>query len=189
MKEEEKIDKVLRIAEIGNYTEHSNNLLIPILKGLEIREIDEAQVILFADYGHITEQLITDGYVEKDEISDRLKKIIEESKSFMKDIGCINVEDSFLFHKDYENDYFKFKVYVQDIIYEEENKKSIIRQMNAYFYEPVGSDYYQFSLSTGPFDLEHTNIIVGVIDLEHDIETKKLDERMNSLLDNLKYKD
>lgn len=188
MDNDKKLDQVLRIAEVGNYKLHADNLMIPVLKGLEIRNVDNApEVLLFADSDTLCEQLISDGHVEKDEVKDRLKAIIETTKSFMNDIGCIDVDNSFIYLKDFATEDFEFKEYVQDIIFEEDSVKRIIRQINAYFYEPVMEDYYQFSLSTGPYEFDHSNIAVGEVDFEHDEITTKLDVKMDILLQNIRY--
>ena len=188
MDNDKKLDQVLRIAEVGNYKLHAENLMIPVLKGLEIRNVDNApEVLLFADSDTLCEQLISDGHVEKDEVKDRLKAIIETTKSFMNDIGCIDVDNSFIYLKDFATEDFEFKEYVQDIIFEEDSVKRIIRQINAYFYEPVMEDYYQFSLSTGPYEFDHSNIVVGEVDFEHDEITTKLDVKMDILLQNIRY--
>lgn len=186
MNNDEKVDKVLNIANVGNYKLHASFLMIPLLKGLEVREIDDPQVVLFADNENLCEQLINDGFILEKDVDDRIQLVIEKTKAFMRDIHCKELEKNFLFHKKIDTSLFHFQVYVQDIVFNDDGLK-IIRQFNAYFYEPKMKDFYQFSLSGGPYDYSTTTIRVGEIDLVDDEITKKLGHQMDLLLNNLKY--
>lgn len=66
--------------------------------------------------------------------------------------------------------------------------KKIIRTINAFFVEPKMHDFYQFSLSIGPYDMSTETLKPGVFDLENDKITLTLSNYMKELLDNLKYK-
>ena len=186
MKKEDKIDLVVEMAEISNYQLHGDLLMIPVLKGLEIREIPDNQVILFADKDNLCEQLISDGHVEEEDIEGRIENIIDSTKEYMKEVGCRELKNNFLFSKEYKTDNFQFKVYVEDIVFEDQ-EEMIIRQMNAYFYEKEMEDMYQLSLSSGPYLLKDTSIKIGTIDLENDLITKELDKKLTLIMKNLKY--
>ena len=187
MKKEEKEALATAIAKDANYQEHSVQLMIPLLRGLNVKEVDGSpQVIMFAEGEGYCEQLVSDGYIDSDKYESSIEETIKSAKDFMKDIECFDVDSSFIYYKDYNNGIFSFKIYVQDVIFEDEGKK-IIRQMNAYFYEPNMSDFYQFSLSTGPYDFDNSKIKTGVIDLENNPITKELEKKMMNLLSCLKY--
>jgi hypothetical protein len=69
-----------------------------------------------------------------------------------------------------------------------ESGKAVLRSLNAYFVEPKMHDFYQLSVTMGPFNLPTEFLKVGQIDLENDKITKTLDTIMIGLLDNLKYR-
>ena len=186
MSNDEKLQKVLDMAEIGNYLLHSSFLMIPLLKELKVRSVDDPHVVLFADGDYLCEQLINDGFIEEKDVDLHIDRVIDNAKSFMKDIRCKELDKNFLFHKELKTSLFHFKIYVQDIVFDDDGYK-IIRQFNAYFYEPRMKDFYQFSLSSGPYDYSTTTIQVGEINLISDEITKKLDHQMDLLLNYIKY--
>ena len=119
----------------------------------------------------------------------------------MAEMGCENVDNSFIFYKDYNNGVFDFKIYVCDVITQINGEKKIIRQFNAYFVEPKMLDFYQLSLGAGWFDIPTEILKVGEVDLKNDNVTKNLVQgiknfrqkypeifKMKHVLDNLKYK-
>ena len=111
--------------------------------------------------------------------------VIAKSKSFLKEQG---IESNYMFHKDYKNNHFNYKVYVCDMTLEANNEKKIIRQFNAYFIEPRFHDFYQLSLSIGPIILPTKKFKPGIIDLKEDMITRMVDGAMTALMNNLKYK-
>ena len=113
---------------------------------------------------------------------------IEQTKTIMKTTKCENVDQSFLFYQDYDSALFHFKLYFQDTIMPVGDGKKAARTLIAYFVEPKMHDFYQFSLSIGPFPFPNDEFVLGKIDLENDLVTKQLTELMKLLLDNLSYK-
>ena len=176
------------IAEMFNYKLHADILQIPILKGFQILKENNPQTIVTASTKGFVEQLVTDGHIKENEFDKRINLVINNTKSFMKDNGYDTNDKTFIFHKNYNNGVFEFKLYFCDMIIPDSNEEKIIRQLNAFFVEPKMNDFYQFSLSTGPFKKENNQIKIGEIDLKNDQVTITLDKLMDLLMDNLKYK-
>ena len=102
----------LEMVKIMNYRMHSNILSVPVLDGFKIENIDNPQTILLASSDGFVEQLTSDGFVEMEDFDDRIKFVIDSTKEFMKKSSCDNVDDSFIYYKDYDNGIFNFKIYV-----------------------------------------------------------------------------
>ena len=188
MNKDELINTTADIAKKMNYKLHAEKLNIPILNGATIEDDGNPQTILLATTSGFTEQLTSDGYINDGDFDKRIELVITNTKNFMKANNCENVEDSFIKYKDYNNGVFDFKLYVQDIIIPVQNERKVIRTFIAYFVEPKMHDFYQLSLSVGPFTMPTEQLKVGIIDLENDQVTKTVDDIMKNLLDNLKYK-
>lgn len=171
-----------------NFKLHADQLNIPVINGLQVLDDEDPQTILLASSQRFVEQLTSDGAVDKDQFSQRLELVIENTKKYMVEMGCDNVDNSFIYYKDYNNGVFNFKLYVCDVIVPINGEKKVIRQFNAYFVEPKMMDFYQLSMSAGPFSYPTNQIKLGVIDLENDQITITLDNMMKSVLDGLKYK-
>lgn len=176
------------IAKLMNYRMHAQVLDIPIFVGFQELENNDPQTILLAKKDGITEQLVSDGFIEKNEFENRIELVIKNTKEWMKNNGFYSVENSFMYHKDYNNGVFNFKIYFQNMIGMSKGDKYVIRNIIAYFYEPRFSDFYQFQIGAY-FDYPLEQFKIGVIDLDNDEVAKTLDTMMNNLLDNLKYKE
>lgn len=176
------------MARMMNYQMHAEQLFIPVLSDFEVKNDNNPQTIVLASGHGFTEQLVSDGHIEDGEFEKRIELVINNTKDFMRNNGLENVDNSFLYYKDYNNGVFDFKLYIQDLIIPVQNEKKVIRQFNAYFVEPRMHDFYQLSLSAGPFTMPTETLKVGVIDLENDQITKSLDNLTKTLMDNLKYK-
>lgn len=176
------------MARMMNYKMHAEQLYIPILNGFQVQNDNNPQTILLASGHGFMEQLTSDGYIEDGQFEKRIDLVINNTKQFMKNNGCENVENSFIYYKDYNNGTFNFKLYVQDMVVNIENQKKVIRAFIAYFVEPRMHDFYQLSLSVGPFTMPTEQLKIGIIDLEQDQITISLDNLMKTIMDNLKYK-
>lgn len=171
-----------------DYRAHAEQLHVPIIEGFKVQSDDNPQTILLASgYGYV-EQLASDGHVEDGEFEERIKKVIGETKEIMINNGATNVDHSFAYYNDYTNGVFNFKIYVCDMIVPEDNEQVIVRQLNAYFVEPKMKDFYQLSISAGPFTMPTKYLKPGVIDLQNDKITQTLDKFIKVLMDNLTYK-
>ena len=74
------------------------------------------------------------------------------------------------------------------MIFKQGEEEKLIRQFNAFFYEPKFNDFYQLSLSAGPFIMPTQIIKIGEVDLENDRLTASLNNMFNVILENLKYR-
>ena len=176
----------LKMAKITNYKTHAEILSIPTLNIFERIEEKDPQTILIAKGKGFIEQLVSDGYIDE-EIDERIKLVIEKTNELLKINGLDNTENTYIYYKDYNNGTFNFKIYVQDIIVNTENKNNILRTFTAFFIEPKMKDFYQFSLSADPKEFPNDNIEPGKIDLSVE-STKALDDIMTLLLKGLTYK-
>ena len=176
------------LARRMNLKLHAEQLNIPIVSGFQIVNDNNPQTIVMASKGAYTEQLTSDGYIADGDFEKRINLVIENTKKFMKANNCENIDDSFIYYKDYSNGTFNYKLYFEDIIIPVQVERKIIRMIIAYFVEPRMHDFYQMSLSVGPFGMPTEILKPGVIDIENDKVTWALDKIMKDILDNLKYK-
>lgn len=169
-----------------NYKLHAEQLNFPILDGF-IRESTDnnPQLIFAASTDGFVEQLVSDGSIGENEFEQRIELCKQNVKKFKQDR---NIEGDMYYFKDYFNGTFQFKIYVEDTIIISNNEKRVIRAFNAYFVEPKMHDFYQMTLSAGPFIMPTEILKVGVIDIENDAVTANLDRMMKTILDNLKYR-
>ena len=178
-----------KAADILNLREHATMLSIPILNGLNVENNNNPQSVLVASGNGLVEQLTADGFIEDGTFERRIEAVINNTKQFMESNGLENVNESFIYFKDYTNGIFNFKLYMCDMIIPVDNEKKIIRQLNAYFVEPKMKDFYQLSLAAGPFVMPVETLKPGIIDLQNDNVTISLVNSMQGLMDNLKYRD
>ena len=187
MNNENTNNAAIDMARLMNYRMHAKQLKVPVLNNLKIVNVDNPQTVLLATGGAFVEQLVSDGHIEVDEFDKRIELEIEKTKNFMRNSNYENVDNSFIKYKDYNNGIFDFKMYIQDMIMKVKDEKKVIRTIMAFFVEPKMHDFYQFSLSVGPFPMPTEHLKIGIIDLENDQVTKTIDGAMKNLLDNLKY--
>ena len=178
----------INMSKILNYRMHAEQLSIPVLNGFQVEDDNNPQTILLASGSGFVEQLVSDGYIEDDQFEQRINLVINKTKQIMINNGYENVDNSFIYHKEYNNGTFNFKIYVCDMIIQINNEKKIVRQFSAFFVEPKMHDFYQLSLSGGPFNMSTEQLKPGVIDLQNDQITILLDNLMKTIMDNLKYK-
>lgn len=176
------------MARIMNYRLHAEQLSVPVLKDFQVQNDNNPQTILLASGHGFIEQLTSDGHIEDGQFEQRIELVIKNTKDFMRNNNCENVDNSFIYYKDYDNGIFNFKLYVQDMIIPVQNEKKVIRNFLAFFVEPRMHDFYQLSLGAGPFTMPTEQLKTGVIDLESDQVTMSINNLMKTLLDNLKYK-
>ena len=170
-----------------NYELHAQGLYMPLLDGFQKLESDDPQVLLLAEKDGCIEQVTSDGYCEEGTFDKRIEAVIKSTKDFMKECGCEDIDNSFRFYKDYNNEVFNYKVYVCDMIIPIKGANLITRQFIAYFVEPVMNDFYQITLSSAPVNMPPEEIILGKIDLENDKVTKELNGLMDKILNDFEY--
>lgn len=188
MNNDNQMNMMADAARMMNYKLHAEQLNIPIVNGFQVENDGNPQTILLASGHGFTEQLTSDGFIQDGDFENRINLVITNTKQFMKNNNCENVDNSFIYYKDYSNGVFNFKLYVQDMIIPIQNEKKVIRTLIAYFVEPKMNDFYQMSLSVGPFTMPTEQLKIGTIDLQNDQITISLDNLMKNILDNLKYK-
>lgn len=131
------------------------NVNVPILDGFHI--VDNPGTVFTAvnDEDYI-EQFLTDGILpEGEEFNQHIEKVLFETKKFMKDSGLEKVDDNISFFKNYQNNDFRFRIYIQDNII---NKK-IIRQFNAFFIDNDTNAFYQVSFASCPYSLDDKSYV------------------------------
>ncbi len=176
------------MARMMNCRLHAEQLFVPVLNEFRIENDNNPQTILLASGHGYIEQLTSDGHIEDGQFEQRIDLVIKNTKDFMRNNNCENVDNSFIYYKDYNNGIFNFKLYFQDMVIPAQNEKKVIRNLLAYFVEPRMHDFYQFSLGAGPFTMPTELLKIGTVDLQSDQVTMALDKLMKDLLDNLKYK-
>lgn len=187
-KHNEALNMASDMARMMNYRLHAEQLFIPVLNGFTVENDNNPQTILVASGHGFTEQVTSDGHLESGEFEQRIDLVINSTKQFMKNSGCENADNSFIYYKDYNNGVFNFKIYVCDMIIPVNGERKVIRQFIAYFEEPNMQDFYQLSLSAGPFTLPTEMLKTGIIDTTNDQVTMSLNNVLKTLMDNLKYK-
>lgn len=179
----------INISKLLNCKLHAEKLNIPVYNNFKLIYNNDPRIIISAKGNGFFEQLLSDGPLKQDEtFEDKINLVIKNTKEYMKSNCCDQVENSFRYLKDYSNGVFNFKIYMQDLIINNGNIKKVIRTLNAFFVEKEFNDFYQFSLSMGPFEFPTEQLILNKIDLENDLNTKNLNNMMNQILENLKYK-
>lgn len=171
------------IARTMNYELHAEQFDIPMFNFMTREKNDNPQIIFIATGNNFIEQLVSDGPIKDGEFESRIDLVISNVKK-----ASVNIETNFYHYRDYSNGIFNYKLYFQDMIIPTNEGKKIIRTINAFFVEPKMHDFYQFSLSVGPYDMSTETLKPGVFDLENDKITLTLSNYMKELLDNLKYK-
>lgn len=181
------IDMIEDIVRKANLKMHAKVLEIPVVSGFEVIKIDNPQTIFFAVDGRgFTQQMTSDGTLALGEtLESRAALVIKNVVDFMKENGDEEADKHFFHIKDYENGVFKFKIYIQDIAMQGQ----AIRMITAFFREPRFNDFYQMSISVGPFDCPVKSYSMGKFDEEKEPISKLLLDMMMSVLSELKYKD
>lgn len=176
------------MATIMNYKLHAEQLFVPLLKEFEVLKPNNPKTLLVAKHNAFFEQFVTDGALGNDTFEQRLELVIENVKKYMKQQGMQDPDKNYFYFKDLDNGTFKFKVYVQDMVFKQGEEEKFIRQLNAFFHEPKFNDFYQVSLSVGPFLMPSEIVKIGEVDLENDRLTASLNNMFNVILENLKYR-
>ena len=179
-----------KIAKKMNSIEHVSKLFIPIPDGFEVvkEDLKSDNLIFVAQKDNIVEQLLTDGELEEDEkFEDRIEKLIQETANSIKDNPLYNDERFMTYYRTYANDIIEFNIYIQDILAGTKENKILIRQLNAYFLEPMGREVCQLSLASGPYDANNTKLINAITNYSEDKIISNLDDLLDQILEQLVY--
>jgi len=185
-------EKIFKIANKANSLANIDKLNIPIPDGFEVikEELMDPNLIFVAQKDNYIEQLLTDGRVEENEdIEQRIEKVISETANSIKDNPLYDDNRFMTYYRTYFNDVIEFNIYIQDILAGSSKDKVFIRQLNAYFLEPIGREFCQLSVASGPYDVKDNKLINSITDYSEDLIIKDLDNLLNSILENLVYKD
>lgn len=185
---EANVQAATEMATIMNYKLHAEQLFVPLLKEFEVLKPNNPKTLLVAKHKAFFEQFVTDGALGNDTFEQRLELVVENVKKYMKQQGMQDPDKNYFYYKDFDNGTFKFKIYVQDMIFKQGEEEKLIRQFNAFFCEPKFNDFYQLSLSAGPFIMPTQIIKISEVDLENDRLTASLNDMFNVILENLKYR-
>lgn len=185
-------EKAIKVAERLNTLDNISRLGIPILDGFEVLEHDPNNKIIFvARKDNIIEQFLTDGMLIDDEtIDERIEKIISEITKEICTKPLYKKGVAIKFFKLISKNDIDFHIYVQDIIKGTPSNRKLVRQLNAYFVEPVGNEFCQISLGSGLYPVgERYKLLGDIIDLNNDELIKSLETGLELIINNIKYKD
>lgn len=183
----ELLEKVKEIAKTANIKMHAQSLNIPVIDGFEVMKTDNVKTIFLAIDGNgFTQQMTGDGALNPGEtLEDRVDFVMNDVAQFMKLNGDEEAGNRCFFVKDYDNGVFKFKLYVQDLILQ----GNLLRMLSAFFVEPKFNDFYQMSISVGPFPYPTTSFTVGSFNPDTEPISNLLISMMEAVLQELKYKE
>ncbi len=175
--------------EADNLKKYASILDVPIMNGLSMENVENLPQSIFIAIGNgFMEQLTSDGPMRENEtFENRIELVIKNTINFMKEQN-IEPDNNFFFYKEFKNkNNFIFKIYVQDMIFENNGKK-VIRQLSAFFIEPRYNIFYQLSLGAGPFTWPTQILKTGLVDIENDEITKNLVNILDNILSDVNYK-
>lgn len=176
---------------LNNIKLHAKILDVPILEGFNINRDDgkfQTRIIDYANGQGISEQLISDGPLKANEsFEDRIKLVIDNTNNYTWKLSPLNTEKNIFFLKDFEGN-FKFKVYVQDLLFNVGERVSFNILINAYFVEPKHNDFYQLTVAAETLSYPNDNVKIGKIS-DSDQITQTLIKMIDYLMSNIKYKE
>ena len=190
----EKIDKRIKDMVLKlNTIENISKINIPILDDFKVlrNEITkDSNVILVAKKDNTIEQFLTEGTIpEEVSIDEKVDEVISNIDKQIKNNPLYKNRKYMNFYKEYDNGSFKFLIYIQDILTGTKTSTSFIRQINAYFIEPIGREFCQVSIAAGRYaKSEDTPLLDEIKEIEKDELTTILIKNLYIILDNLKYK-
>lgn len=145
---------------------------VPVLDGFRIVPNEGTLFTAVSDDNYV-EQFMTDGILDFGETFDKhVDKVIKDTKQFMRDASMIDVDESFIFCKNYSTLKYDFKIYIQDNILNDK----IIRQFNIYFIDKNTHAFYEITFSSRPYHLSELDY------LNNDVTSNML-TTVNNMLD------
>ena len=182
-------DKVIQIAQLVEEAENENpcDLFIPILDGFK-ETPDTNKNHLVAINGNMLEQFFTDRILGDGETFEgRIDEIQNETIESLPNKDLYEGE-SFKFLEDFETELFKFKVYAQDILVGTRENLFFVRQLNAYFMNPVNKELNQVSLAAGRYEVtDDHKLLKDIDDLQEDKIIKPLKESLEIIMNNIGF--
>jgi len=189
------LERAINLAKNMNTLINYQSLAIPVLDDFILvqRNLTDPnhKVIFVAVKNNTMEQFIGDGILgEKESVDDRIEKIIGEIKEEIKDNELYKGNKEYLcYYKNYDNDNFDFKIYIQDILSGTPEDIKFARQLSAYFVEPKGNEFYQVSVAAGSYSTkEGYKLLRDIGNYEQDEIIKGLEQNLRLIMDNIIYK-
>ena len=189
------MERAINLAKNMNTLINYQSLAIPVLNDFIVvqRNLTDPnhKVIFVAIKNNTIEQFLGDGVLgEKESVDDRIEKIINEIKEEVKDNELYKENDEYLcYYKDYDNDNFDFKIYIQDILSGTPEDIKFARQLSAYFVEPKGNEFYQISMAAGSYSTkEGYKLLKDIENYDQDKIIDGLEQDLKLIMDNIIYK-
>ncbi len=185
-----KIDLVIDIANKANQYMNANNLVIPILDNFTIvdKKENENETYFVALYNNYLEQFYKNNPLEESEtIDDRINSIYQSIKDNIANNELYDDNKIMVYYKDYNNKEFNFKLYVQDVLSGTKDDIKLFRQLNGYFINPLTNDFYQLSISSGPYDTKRYKLLKDINELDKDELVMILEKALNVVMDNIHF--
>lgn len=190
-----KDDVAIKIAKHMNTLINFNSLAVPVLNDFIVVKknlTDPSNRIIFVAIKNNTlEQFLGDGILGKNEsFEGHITGVINEIKDQVKDNPLYEGNDEYLvYYKNYENDLFDFKIYIQDILTGTPDKIKFARQMSAFFVEPKGNEFYQICMAAGQYVKSNKfKLLKDIKNYEEDDVIVGLEKNLKIIMDNITYR-
>ncbi len=191
-----KEDKAIKIAKNMNTLINFNLLAVPVLDDFIVvkRNLTNPNnnIIFVAVKNNTIEQFLGDGILGKDEsFEGHIAGVINEINEQVKDNPLYEGNDEYMvYYKNYENEHFDFKIYIQDVLTGTKDRIKFIRQMSAFFVEPKGNEFYQICMAAGQYVKSNKfKLLKDIKDYEKDEINIGLEKALTVIMDNLTYRD
>jgi len=188
-------DVAIKIAKHMNTLINFNSLAVPVLNDFIVVKknlTDPSNRIIFVAIKNNTlEQFLGDGILGKNEsFEGHITGVINEIKDQVKDNPLYEGNDEYLvYYKNYENDLFDFKIYIQDILTGTPDKIKFARQMSAFFVEPKGNEFYQICMAAGQYVKSNKfKLLKDIKNYEEDDVIVGLEKNLKIIMDNITYR-
>ena len=189
------MSKAIELAKNMNTLINYQSLAIPVLDDFIVvqRNLTDPnhKIIFVAIKNNTIEQFIGDGMLEaKESVDDRIEKVVKEIKEEVKDNKLYDGNEEYLcYYKNYDNDNFDFKIFVQDILSGTKEDIKFARQLSAFFVEPNGNEFYQISVAAGSYAVNKGyKLLKDIKNYEEDEIIKGLETNLKLIMDNIIYK-
>ena len=182
-----------RKLQLEQARDHSECLMFPVLNDFQIidDESDPHNILLArtADRSFML-QVVTDGCLREGEtFEQRTHLIVHNTLAFMKNTPSFDQTSDIFYLKDLDTaEGFNFKIYVQDMIVDNNGEKLALRQFSGFFLEPRHNDIYQVSLSFGPVSYPTNIYTIGKFDIVNDNVSATILGMLEVILNNIKYR-
>ena len=190
------IDKAISLAKNMNTLINFNRLSIPLLDDFILVQKNltdpNNNVIFVAVKNNTLEQFLGDGALKENEsFNERLEQVINQMKEEVKGNELYEGNNDFLiYYKNYENDFFDFRIFAQDILTGTKDNLNFIRQLSAFFLEPQTNEFYQITMAAGQYVKSNKfKLLKDIKNIEKDELIIGLEKNLKLIMDNITYRD